>query len=214
MGHDINNMNQVVAGYLETAAGMVRPEEPSAAFIGRSLAVLHNSSRLIGNLRNVQQATGKKLKLEAVDLDSMLSQVISEYSLVPGRDVTIRYEPAEGYVMANQLLKDVFLNIVGNAIKHSSGPVNVEVRACRREDGGKCYLEVTIEDDGPGIPDVRKRSIFSRTDRSLKAMGGGLGLYIVKSLVEGFDGRVHVEDRVRGDHSKGCRFIVRLPAAD
>jgi signal transduction histidine kinase len=206
-------MNQVAIGYLEMAACTMKPEEPASAYIGRSLAGLYDSSRLIGNLRKVQQATGKKLKLEKVDLDDVLSQVKSEYSMVPGREVTVRYKPAKGYVMANQLLKDVFLNIVGNAVKHSSGSVSVDILVSKATKGGKDYCLVAVEDNGPGIPDGRKASIFSRAERAAKAMGGGLGLYIVKSLVEGFDGRVWVEDRVDGDHSKGCRFIVMLPAA-
>ncbi len=210
MGHDINNMNQVVMGYMEMAAPM--NEGKASDLISRSLDVLRNSSRLIDNLRKVQQATGKQLKLEKVDLDDMLSQVKAEYSIVPGREVTIRYETSKAYVTANQLLRDVFSNIVGNAIKHSAGPAHVDIRLSEREERGKLYREVSIEDDGPGIPDSRKATIFSRADRASKSMGGGLGLYIVKALVEGFEGRVWVEDRVKGDYSKGCRFVVVLPA--
>ncbi len=206
MGHDINNMNQVAMGYLEMA-NSVADECQSAALVGRAIAVLSGNSRLIGNLRKVQQATGKKLKLERVDLDAMLSRVRAEHSLAPGREVIIRYEPVRGYVMAGPLLKDVFSNIVGNAIKHSTGPVRIEIRVSRIEDGGRLYHEIAIEDNGPGIPDERKASVFSRA-------GGGFGLYIVKSLVEGFDGRVRVENRVAGDHSKGCRFVVALPAVE
>jgi PAS domain S-box-containing protein len=213
MGHDINNMNQVAMGYLEIAASLLK-RDPASAFIERSLAVLSESSRLIDNLRKVQQATGKKLKLERIDLDAILSQVRSEYSLVPGREVTICYRPVKGYVMANPLLKDVFLNIVGNAIKHSTGPVHVAIRASPVKGHGKRCHEVTIEDDGPGILDGQKEKIFSRPDRTANAMGRGLGLYIVKSLVDGFGGSIRVEDRIPGDHSKGCRFVVLLPAVD
>lgn len=215
MGHDINNMNQVAMGYLEMAIDTLKPDEPASAFIGRSLAMLCDSSRLIDNLRKVQQAVGKKLKLEKVDLDAILSQVKSEYSLVPGRKVTIYYKPAKGYVMANQLLKDVFLNIVGNAIKHSVSPINVAIRVSRRNDNGTLCHEISVEDDGPGIPDEVKRTLFTRMTRgATKAGGSGLGLYLVRSLVESFSGRVWAEDRVAGDYGKGCRFVVVLPAVD
>jgi signal transduction histidine kinase len=45
-----------------------------------------------------------------------------------------------------------------------------------------------------------------------KTTGSGLGLYLVKKLVEDLNGRVWVEDRVPGDHSRGARFVVLLPA--
>lgn len=70
-----------------------------------------------------------------------------------------------------------------------------------------------VEDDSPGIPDAQKDKIFGRFRRGdTKASGKGLGLYLVKTLVEGYHGRVWVEDRIKGDHTKGARFIVMLPA--
>jgi PAS domain S-box-containing protein len=215
MGHDINNMNQVAMGYLEMAMGAMPANDPVSVYIGRSFAMLQDSSRLIDNLRKVQQAVGKKLKLDIVDLGAMLSEVKSEHSMVPGREVAIDYTPCEYPVKANQLLKDVFSNIVDNAIKHSIGAVTIAIEVRTLSINSRRYCEVCIEDDGPGIPDEIKEAIFSRAKRgSTNARGSGLGLYLVRSLVEGFNGRVWAEDRVRGDHSKGSRFIVRLPASD
>ena len=72
-----------------------------------------------------------------------------------------------------------------------------------------------VEDDGPGIPDDFKGTIFNRMLKGTdKAKGMGLGLYLVKSLVESYGGRVWVEDRVQGDHTKGARFVVMLPAIE
>jgi signal transduction histidine kinase len=72
-----------------------------------------------------------------------------------------------------------------------------------------------VEDDGPGIPDEKKTTIFHRLKRGqTKAKGMGLGLYIARTLVESFSGKVWVEDRVKDDHSKGSRFVVLLPALE
>ncbi|BAI62856.1 putative histidine kinase [Methanocella paludicola SANAE] len=213
MGHDINNMDQVALGYLEMAMKAVQEDDPVYAYISRSYAMLQESSRLIDNLRKVQQAVDRKLRLEAVDLGAILSEVAEEYSIVPGRDVTIEYRPVECQVMASRLLKDVFSNIVGNAVKHSTGPlkVSIGVRPCVHN-GVRC-CEVSVEDDGPGIPEGLKDAIFSRMKRgSTKAPGSGLGLYIVRSLVEGFNGRVWAEDRVPGKPGDGSRFVVQLPS--
>jgi len=65
------------------------------------------------------------------------------------------------------------------------------------------------------VPDAMKEAIFSRFQRGeTAARGRGLGLYIVRMLVEEFGGSVYVEDRVPGDHTRGARFVILMPAAE
>jgi signal transduction histidine kinase len=69
-----------------------------------------------------------------------------------------------------------------------------------------------VEDNGPGIPDSRKSAIFERTlGRLGKYTGKGLGLTLVKTLIDDYNGRIWVEDRITGESSKGCRFVILLP---
>jgi PAS domain S-box-containing protein len=215
MGHDINNMNQVAMGYLEMAMKAIPDDSPVSTYLRRSCAMLQESSKLIDNLRKVQQAADRKLMLEPVDLGAILSEVAAEYAVVPGRAVTIEYRPVECRVMASRLLKDVFSNIAGNAVKHSTGPLKVSIAVVPCVHNGVRCCEVSIEDNGPGIPDGLKDTIFSRKTRgSTRTPGSGLGLYIVRSLVEGFNGRVWAEDRVPGEPGEGSRFVVQLPSVD
>jgi len=76
----------------------------------------------------------------------------------------------------------------------------------------KQHCVVCIEDNGPGIPDDVKDQLFIGHQRGKVITGGGLGLYLVKTLMEDFHGKVSVEDRVPGDYTRGCRFIITLPA--
>jgi signal transduction histidine kinase len=111
-------------------------------------------------------------------------------------------------------LVDVFSNIVENAIKHSIGPVTIDIRPGKMIRDGRNYCLINVEDNGPGIPDELKERLFTRFQRGITRAGGkGLGLYLVKSLVESFGGRVWAEDRVTGDSGKGSRFVVMLPSA-
>jgi PAS domain S-box-containing protein len=213
MGHDINNMNQIALGYLEMAEKTC--DARTASVIAKALEMIHSITALIGNLRKIQRIRGGAYELERIDLGELLSRVVDEYSMMPGRNVHIACDIiAHGEVLANPLLKDVFSNIVGNAIKHSSGSLEVRVKVASVVRNERTFYEVAVEDNGPGIPDEAREKIFDRLERGRTgARGHGLGLYLVRTLVEGFHGRVWVEDRIAGDYSQGCRFVVLLPAA-
>ena len=71
-----------------------------------------------------------------------------------------------------------------------------------------------MEDRGEGIPEELKPRVFQRLFRARskeKPQGSGLGLFIVKTVIEKFDGKVWVENRVNDDHTQGTRFVIELP---
>jgi signal transduction histidine kinase len=75
---------------------------------------------------------------------------------------------------------------------------------------------VEVRDQGKGVPDDRKPAIFQRFESlgtDVAAESHGLGLSVVKALVDRYHGRVWVEDRVKGDHTKGATFVLLLPKA-
>jgi signal transduction histidine kinase len=153
---------------------------------------------------------------EIIDLCALLAEVVTEYSSLPGTNVKVNYTKVNGcYVNANILLKDVFVNLVDNAIKHSDGSPTIKIEVNKIIDGCSSFYKVAVEDNGPGISDEMKGEVFHRLKRGqTQARGRGLGLYIVKTLVNDFHGQVWAEDRVQGDHTKGARFIVMLPAIE
>lgn len=221
MGHDISNLNQIAMGYLELSLDRLSLSEADRELISKPLEALRNSSRLIDNVRKLQRIRTDPSRLTLVDLGQILEAVHAEYSALANSSVLISYRPVTGSkVLANDLLRDVFSNLIGNAIKHSAGSKAAEPPVIRIEltslgEASEKYYLVSVEDNGPGIRDDYKTLIFDRLQRGpTRAKGSGLGLHLVKSLVEGFDGEVWVEDRVKGDSGQGSRFLVKLPAAD
>jgi signal transduction histidine kinase len=170
---------------------------------------------LIHNVKTLQSLKMEQLRHDIVDLGEIIAEAARDYPKIPGRDVTIEYAKVYYcFVMANRLLKEVFGNLIGNSVKHSRGPVTVWITVDSAMETGKKYYEVSVADNGPGIPDDRKGRLFRRFEgEDAKATGHGLGLYLVKTIVEDFGGRVRVEDRVPGDYTRGAKFVVLLPVA-
>ena len=215
MGHDINNMNQIGMGYLEMAVESLDLRDEQRELLLKPLEVMSSSSQLINNVRKMRSVLVGSAELKRVDLESVLSGVIRSYQVMPGRDFIIKYDMVEKcYVMADDLLKDIFLNLLNNSVKHSTGPLLVRVELAPVFQFGVKYFRIMIEDNGPGILDEMKPVIFDRVYRSKQRLGyGGLGLYLVKTLVDKYHGTITLEDRVQGDRKQGSRFIVMLPAA-
>lgn len=215
MAHDINNMNQIMMGFLELAVENTDLSEETKMMIEKPIETIKSSTRLIDNVRKLQAIKFDKMAKSAIDLGLSISEAVNDYRDLPGNSIHINYQPVSGYrVLANDLLIDVFTNLIGNSIKHSRGGVTIDIALSRIASGnGKDHYLVAIEDNGPGVPDDMKEKIFKRLHRGdTRVRGSGLGLYIVKALIDDFSGNVWVEDRVSGDQGKGSKFLVMLPA--
>lgn len=210
--HDINNMNSVASGYLQLLDQ--RGELGDRSMLWKAQGALDGISRLVDTVRKIKTIDGPGAKHRVLDLGQVVEEVVAERMSEPGNSADIRYEVRERrMVLASDLLKEVFINIIDNAVKHSPWPVRIDVRLGDRLHEGKEHYIVTIEDNGPGIPDEIKGRLFSRLQRgNTRAKGSGLGLFLVRSLVEDLNGWVWAEDRVPGDHTRGTRFVVLLPA--
>ncbi|HEY3422104.1 MAG TPA: PAS domain S-box protein, partial [Methanocellaceae archaeon] len=124
MGHDINNLNQVGIGYLEMALDALRTrgklEIDDQLLLDKAMETIVTSSGLIDNVRKLQRSMEGTLKYQVVDLCEVLAKLKEYYSQIPNRDVTIRLSTDNKcFVSANELIRDVFSNLLDNAIKHT-----------------------------------------------------------------------------------------------
>ncbi len=220
MGHDINNMNMMSMGYLELALDTLDSQghldKDNRNLIAKPYELLEDASRLISNVRKVQRENAGFYKLEVMDIDRVLKEVKDLYLNLPDQAVNIKYTSGDRCrVMANELLKDVFSNLVGNAIKHSQKTVTIEIKSMSISENGKDYCKVTVEDNGPGIPDDMKCTLFDRlTLDGAREKGKGFGLCLIKLLVDDYRGKFWVENRVPEDYSKGAKFVILLPTIE
>jgi len=116
-------------------------------------------------------------------------------------------------VNANERLQGVFENIFLNAIKYNeNSDIIISIIVSKIKLNGRQYYKIEFIDNGIGVPDKRKMIIFKRGNRELKGTKGmGLGLSLVKKILKTLNGKIWVEDKIKGDHTQGSNFIILLP---
>jgi signal transduction histidine kinase len=200
---------------LMTRAVLKHPEQESQP--DRILAKLATFERQIGRLSNlidhlldVSRITAGRLELalEEVDLAAVVRDVADRFDDVLRRAecaVTVR-APGPMVGRWDKLrIEQIITNLLSNAAKYGSGrPIDVEV------DGDGERARLMVKDHGIGIPAEDQARIFERFERLLtgrEAPGFGLGLWIVRQVVEGLHGQI----RVTSEAGAGATFIVELP---
>jgi len=170
-------------------------------------------TRLVGDLLLLVQAeTGKLiLNLETISLDTLMLEVFQQMKTLAGEKMKISIEELDQVEVIGDKdrLKQVMLNLVGNAIHYSQPEGNIKL-SLRREGARAVFV---VEDNGPGIAEEDLPHIFERFYRGEKSRtrsrnsGYGLGLSIAYWIVQNHNGGIEVESEL----GKGSRFIVWLP---
>jgi len=173
---------------------------------------------LVENFLQVGRLENKsfELKTAPIVLNDLLKKVIKQFVPVAReKNISIEFaNPAESglldlIIQADEsALTQVFVNLVSNAIKFSpvNGKITIQVQ---KKDQG---VEISVADTGIGIPDSEIPLLFSRFFRAKNAVekeipGSGIGLFIVRSIVDLHKGKIEV----RSELGKGSQFVVWLP---
>lgn len=173
-------------------------------------------TELVNDLLDLQRLKAGRLAIgrEAVDLAPIIADVIAAVEpSAAGRRVELAAAPSLPPVLGDpRRLRQIVQNLLDNALKYSANGSRVVVRLATRRGN----VELRVEDEGIGIPADQLTRVFDRfhrVDNSLtRAIGGtGIGLAVVRELVEAHGGRVWAESAGPGH---GSTFVVSLPASD
>ena len=181
--------------------------------------VYQSNQRMIDLVEDLMDATyiesGKiNLNIAPVGMETVVSEVVQELAAKGASSqilINVRRRQRLPLVLADETrLHQVLLNLVDNAIKYSMPGTTVEVEFKIQDD----FLIVTVTDHGVGINKGQIDRLFTKFGRiynplSVQAGGTGLGLYIVKHLVESHGGRIWATSQ----EGKGSRFHFSLPIA-
>jgi signal transduction histidine kinase len=218
VSHELRTPLTAIVGFSEILSEEISAEGPIEYIenMRREAAVLE---ALIGNLLDTSrlEAGMLQLNLSTIDVNSVVSEAAAvvrhshadralELILPPDRVMIIGDSPR---------LRQVFVNLLENAAKYSppGSPIELTVWPSVATPSGT-MLEIAVDDRGPGIPVEHREAVFERFHRLASHSGKpgtGIGLYLVKALVEAHGGSIKVHDNPCG---VGARFLVRLPVGN
>ena len=205
--HDIRNDISIVLGWTEMLAEHVDPEgEPALSKIrsaGTHIVTLtENAGSYVETL-----SQGGDLETTTIRLDTVLEEEVSvSATAYPESSITLAVDSSPVHVVGNDLLSSVFYNLISNAVQHNdTDEPDITVSLTETDD----TVVVAVADNGPGIPDEKKMTVFGKEIKRADSEGSGLGLYLVETLVGQCGGEVWIED----NEPRGAIFKVELPKA-
>jgi signal transduction histidine kinase len=216
LSHDINNFLQSISLSTECCLANLTSPDQLSKDLSNILNQIKSSAQLISNVRLLSELEKNAPKVERKEIYTTLQEAIDLVKQsFPEREIDIQVQPSTGevFVQANTFLVNVFSNILNNAVKYCQEPKAVIlIRISKKEEEGGRYICLEFIDNGIGIPDIRKKSIFQRAyakDRSITGLG--IGLSLIKGFIVSCHGKIWVEDKVSGNFQKGSKFITMIP---
>lgn len=208
VAHELRTPLANVSSYLE--AIMEGVWEPAPERLQSCYDELNRLSKLVSDLERLRQAENFKLQKTEVDLLELAETVVRNFETqIAEKNLRCSLGGSHSVAFVDRSrIQQVITNLVSNAIKYSNenGIIRVTVEA--RED----TAVICVEDDGIGIAKEDQKLIFERfyrTDKSRnrKTGGAGIGLTIVRTIVQAHGGTIAVESK----KGHGSRFLVTLP---
>ena len=222
VSHEIKNPLTSIRSAVETL-GLVKSDKDRKRLLEVLERDVWRADRLITDISNASRLDAELARdaPRAVTLDRLLADIVSIYDDDRGARAVLQTNPAESIAVMGRegAFGQVFRNLIDNARSFSAPDGEVRVILARDTQDPERPIVVTVEDDGPGIPDENLETVFRRfyTSRPKGAAFGsnsGLGLSITRQIVEAHGGMVTAENRRTDDGTVvGARFIVRFPEA-
>ncbi len=208
VGHDIRNPLQAISGDLYLIDNDVSslPEDETKKSLQESVRSIQDNlvyiAKIVEDLQDY--AKPQKPNLEKIEIEKVIAEVMALVPVSSNHHVVINIEKDFSGIVADfSMLKRAISNLVNNAVQAMPNGGRLTIRAYQKD----AQAFITIEDTGSGIPEEVKSKIFEPMFTT-KSKGQGLGLAVVKRLVEAQGGTINFES----EEGKGTKFIIKLPS--
>lgn len=195
--HEVLNNVSIIKGYAEYCLNQDEKQPDSLEVIHRQSEAM---AEVISDVRALLESLQGTYTLQERNLSDVLTEELDDIQTMTEAEVEIEADiPDDVTVLADELLPRVFRNLFSNAIVHNdSSTPRIEVTVERKDD----VIAIRVADNGPGIPESKRETLFERGQR----VDHGLGLYLVHELIARYGGSIELEE----SGSDGTEFCVTL----
>lgn len=197
--HDLRNKAQIIMGYLNLINVSSPVTEEQGRYIDKAIKGVKEQIELVEKVRTLLQV--EDIQTVQYDLGVAVSNALEQLSsMLDEKGVEVNFRYRDGIVMGGPLLADAVHNLLRNAIQHSHcTSLNIQF------DLEGEHLRMVLEDDGIGISEDIRETLFDPGVKRGENAGTGLGLYLVKSIIDSYGGDISL-----GENNRGSRFTVTL----
>ncbi len=218
LSHDINNILQSILTITDLI--LLVPDkndkhEELEKFLENIKTQVQRGANLVSNVKILSEIEDTAPFLKKTEVLQVLKKIFKSIYEKYGNILKFQVETEEPnyYIFANELLESVFENIIKNAIEHNNHEqTELIIRASIQQINEKNFLRMEFRDNGPGIDDSILKEIFNRNSRKNDDLSIiGLGLTLVKKIMDTYKGSVSVKNIEKGTKRIGCNFILLFP---
>nr|WKN37390.1 sensor histidine kinase [Tunicatimonas sp. TK19036] len=207
VSHDLKSPISNLQGLLRMLEeGRLQPERGIPMFKGQ----LDKVEKLISNILSYSRAGHEQVDKTAVDLNQLIHEIIGELQQPENFSIELEH-PLPTLLTEEILIYQIFSNLLTNAVKYNDKPEGrVKIGTSNTPEGAFYYY---VEDNGPGIPEGKRESVFKMFTVLQKIDGvdsSGLGLAIIKKIIGERGGEIWVQNSAFS--AMGSRFCFTWPA--
>jgi len=220
--HDINNILQNILSSSELLLFSSERQDYMES-LNKIIEIIRKQvergAKLVENVQKLSNIEESEIRLEPIQMIQEIKKaIISTRDGFADKNIEFHLDffKEAVYVKGNEFLIDIFENILFNAARYNdTNKIKIRIKVSRTQKYDKKFIKTEIIDNGRGIEDRRKKTIFQRSvthDRNVSGMG--LGLSLVRKIIENYGGNIWIEDKIKGDHKKGSKFILLMQEVD
>ncbi len=210
VSHEFKTPLTTLRGSLELLRDHIDTMSPyeRSRFLANAEEAASRLDRLVRRLLELARADVARPGDEVADLQPVLAALTERYARAGLRLIASVEHDTGAVAMSSEILDEILTNLIDNARQHGGDGARVKIDARRASGSAHPAVEVLIEDDGPGVSDANVARIFTPFFTTARERGGsGLGLSIVRSLLEAHGGSIAYLS-ARG----GAAFRLEIPA--